>query len=300
MSKAHSKFDLHNRSLFERMFEPPAVGKMAPVAKLVVYSFLAIWSLFVLFPIYWVIITSFKDAAAVNQGPSYIPFLDFMPTLDAWRINFTTDPFCDMTAIARQLYLLAHNSVVFLLSPFVSLPPMEPQICKIYLAFTNSVVISITSTVFCVAIGSMAAYALARIQYRPKFGNIMIFVLLIIGVIVVTNYAGVPWWMSSTVALALFFFLARSIGRYFKMSLGNGDILFWMISQRILPPIVVVIPLYVMFQAVRLLDTHLALILLREVDRDGELHDRKLQLVPAQLLVYFSFSRRAEDGPGTL
>ena len=89
--------------------------------------------------------------------------------------------------------------------------------------------------------------------------------LLIIGVIVVTNYAGVPWWMSSTVALALFFFLARSIGRYFKMSLGNGDILFWMISQRILPPIVVVIPLYVMFQAVRLLDTHLALILLYAV-----------------------------------
>lgn len=265
MSKAHSKFDLQNRSLFERMFEPPAVGKMAPVAKVVVYSFLAIWSLFVLFPIYWVIITSFKDAAAVNQGPSYIPFFDFKPTLDAWRINFTTDPFCDMTAIARQLYLLAHNSVVFLLSPIVSLPPMEPQICKIYLAFTNSVVISIISTIFCVAIGSMAAYALARIQYRPKFGNIMIFVLLIIGVIVVTNYAGVPWWMSSTVALALFFFLARSIGRYFKMSLGNGDILFWMISQRILPPIVVVIPIYVMFQAVRLLDTHLALILLYAV-----------------------------------
>ena len=146
-----------------------------------------------------------------------------------------------MTAIARQLYLLVHNSVVFLLSPFVSLEPMEPQICKIYLAFTNSVVISIVSTTFCVAVGSMAAYALARIQYRPKFGNIVIFVMLIIAVTVVTTYTGVPWWMSSVVALALFFFLARSIGRNFKMSLKNGDILFWMISQRILPPIVVVI-----------------------------------------------------------
>ena len=171
------------------------------------------------------IITSFKDAAAVNQGPSYLPFVDFMPTLDAWRVNFTTDPFCDMTAIVRQFYLLAHNSVVFLLSPIVSLQPMEPQICKIYLAFTNSVVISIISTIFCVAVGSMAAYALAWIQYRPKFGNIMIFVLLIIGG-TTTNYAGVPWWMSSVVALALFFFLARALGRHFKMSLGNGDILF--------------------------------------------------------------------------
>ena len=265
MSSTGYKFNLQDRNLFERLFEPPAIGKMAPAAKLFVYSFLAIWSLFVLFPIYWVIITSFKDAAAVNQGPNYIPFVDFQPTLNAWRENFTSDPYCDMAAIARQLYLLAHNSAVFLLSPFVSLQPMEPQICKIYLAFTNSVVISITSTIFCVVVGSMAAYALARIQYRPKFGNIMIFVLLIIAVIVVTTYAGVPWWMSSAVALALFFFLARSIGHYFKMSLRNGDILFWMISQRILPPIVVVIPLYVMFQAVRLLDTHLALILLYAV-----------------------------------
>ena len=101
MKHAASKFDLQNRSLFDRLFEPPAVGKMAPVAKLVVYSFLAIWSFFVLFPIYWVIITSFKDAAAVNQGPSYLPFVDFMPTLDAWRVNFTTDPFCDSSIFWR-------------------------------------------------------------------------------------------------------------------------------------------------------------------------------------------------------
>ena len=49
------------------------------------------------------------------------------------------------------------------------------------------------------------------------------------------------------------------------MRLGNGDILFWIISQRILPPIVVVIPIYVMFQAVKLLDTHIALIMLYAV-----------------------------------
>ena len=34
-----------------------------------------------------------------------------------------------------------------------------------------------------------------------------------------------------------------------------------MISQRILPPVVVIIPIYMMFQSVRLLDTHFALIL---------------------------------------
>ena len=142
---------------------------------------------------------------------------------------------------------------------------MEPQICKIYLAFTNSIVVSIASTAVCVAVGSMAAYALARIQYKPKFGNIMMFVVLILLVIAATSYAGVPWWASTAVALALFFFLARAFGKHFTRTLGNGDILFWIISQRILPPIVVVIPVYMMFQAVGLLDTHLALIIVYAV-----------------------------------
>ena len=265
MSDASFKFEKSGRTLMERLFEPPAIGKMSPVAKIVAYSFLAIWSVFVLFPIYWVIITSFKDAAAVNQGPFYIPFVDFQPNLDAWRAQFNTDLHCDFTSVLRQLYLLAHNSVVFVVSPIISLTPMEPQICKIYLAFTNSVVISIAATFLCVSVGAMAAYALARIQYKPKFGNILVFVALIVAVIVATTYAGVPWWASSVVALALFFFLVRSIGRHFKKALSNSDILFWIISQRILPPIVVVIPVYVMFQAVGLLDTHLALIILYAV-----------------------------------
>ncbi|MDJ0631404.1 MAG: carbohydrate ABC transporter permease [Rhodobacter sp.] len=265
MSQTSYRFQKANRTLLQRLFEAPSVGKMSPVARIVAYLLLAVWSLFVLFPIYWVIITSFKDAAAVNQGPFYIPFVDFQPTLEAWRTQFTEDPFCNFSAIARQFGLLVYNSFVFIVSPVVSLEPMEPQICKIYLAFTNSVVISIFSTGLCVIVGSMAAYALARIQYSPRFGNIMIFVLLIVAVIIATTYAGAPWWAAAAVALALFFFLARALRNWFKMSLRNGDILFWIISQRILPPIVIVIPIYVMFQAVKMLDTHIALILLYAV-----------------------------------
>ncbi|NBS26964.1 MAG: carbohydrate ABC transporter permease, partial [Gammaproteobacteria bacterium] len=51
MKDINIKFDPQNRSLMERLFEPPSVGKMAPVTKVAVYSFLAIWSFFVLFPI---------------------------------------------------------------------------------------------------------------------------------------------------------------------------------------------------------------------------------------------------------
>ena len=265
MSKATFRFDKADRSLMERLFEPPAVGKMSPAASLLAHGLLVAWSVVVLFPIYWVIITSFKDAAAVNQGPFYVPFLDFEPTLNAWRSQFISDPYCDVPSIARQVGLLAYNSFAFILSPVVTLQPMEPQICKIFLAFTNSIVISIAATAICVAVGAMAAYALARIQYRPKVGNVGIFVGLILLVIVATSYAGVPWWLASSVALALFFFLVRTLGKRFVRSLSNGDILFWIISQRILPPIVVVIPIYMMFQAVRLLDTHLALIVVYAV-----------------------------------
>ena len=265
MSKTSLKFQKSQRTLMQRLFEAPAIGKMSPMAKIFAYTLLAVWSFFVLFPIYWVVITSFKDMAAVNQGPFYIPFVDFQPTLEAWRVQFSEDPYCTVSAIGRQLWLLVYNSAVFVVSPVIELNPMEPQICKIYLAFTNSFVISIFSTGLCVLVGSMAAFALARIQYAPRFGNIMIFVLLLVVVIFTVTYYGVPWWVSSSVALALFFFLLRALRGYFKMSLRNGDILFWIISQRILPPIVVVIPLYVMFQAVGMLDTHLAIILLYAV-----------------------------------
>ena len=264
MSAVSFKAEKSSRSLMERLFEPPAIGKMSPVAKLVAYGLLAFWSLFVIFPIYWVVITAFKDAAAVNQGPFYIPFVDFQPTLAAWRVHLS-DPNCDLYAIGRQFVLYVYNSFAFIISPVVTLSPMEPQICRVYHAFSNSLVIGIASTALCVTVGSMAAYALARIQYKPKFGNVIMFVLLALAMIAATSYAGIPWYVSAAVALAMFFLLARAFGKRFRGQLSNGDILFWIISQRILPPIVVIIPIYMMFQAVGLLDTHLALIIVYAV-----------------------------------
>jgi hypothetical protein len=56
---------------------------------------------------------------------------------------------------------------------------------------------------------------------------------------------GSPWPAALAAALALFVPLAQSVGRRFRRALGNEDIAFWMISQRILPPVAVVIPVYV-------------------------------------------------------
>src|SRR6266545_4577036 len=51
-----------------------------------------------------------------------------------------------------------------------------------------------------------------------------------------------------------------AVGRRFPRALFIRDIAFWMISQRILPPVAVVIPIYVLFQHVGLLDTRTALV----------------------------------------
>jgi multiple sugar transport system permease protein len=259
MTDTRYAFQKGQRTLFERLFEPPAVGKMSLVAKIVAYGMLAFWSAFVMFPLYWVLITAFKNGQLVNEGPYYLPFIDFQPTLQGWRDQLNADANCDLSSLARQFGLYAYNSVAFVLSPIVTIAPMEPHICKLFHAFANSIVISIFSTILCMIIGSMAAYALARIQYKPKFGNIMVFVALTLVTIALSFY--IHWAIAAAIGLALFFLLARSLGKHFKASLGNGDILFWIISQRILPPIVVIIPIYMMFQAVGLLDTHLALII---------------------------------------
>jgi multiple sugar transport system permease protein len=222
---AVEKYDLSRRSLFERLFEPPRVGKMAPATKAIVYTLLALWTLFVIFPIYWVVVTSFKLPQHVNEGPVYIPFVDFMPSLHAWEALLVTD-FGDTLR-----------------------------------SYFNSFVIGIGATALCMIIGSMAAYALARIQYRPKLGIVLTFVLVLLAATVATVMTGLDWKLTMAVALAIFFFLVKALGRHFQATLGNGDILFWIISQRILPPIVVIIPIYMMFQSVGLVDTHIGLIL---------------------------------------
>jgi len=215
----------HRRTLSARLFEPTRFGKMAPATAALVYTLLLVWAAFVLFPIYWVFITSFKQPLDVNNGPYYLPFFDFSPSLHAWH----------------ELFVFDYKDTL-----------------KAYL---NSIVIALLSTALCVIIGSMAAYALARFKYRPKFMTILIFILTMAAAFTAIGKAGVDWRLAVAVALVVFYFLAKALSPHFKGRISNGDILFWVISQRILSPIVVVVPIYMMFQTVHLLDTHLALIL---------------------------------------
>lgn len=208
-----------------RWLEPARIGEMSPLGRIVAYGVLGLWAAFVLFPLYWVVITSLKLPVDVNTGPFFLPGVDFTPNLHAWRA--------------------------------VLLDDAGPT----FRAYLNSIIVAFSSTVLCVLIGSMAAYALARIEYRPRLVSILIFVLALVGACVAVGVAGIDWRVATAAALALFVLLARALGRRFPAAAQNGDILFWIISQRILPPVVTIIPIYMMFQSVRLLDTHLALIL---------------------------------------
>ena len=99
--------------------------------------------------------------------------------------------------------------------------------------------------------GATSAYALVRFTYRPRVGIIALFIGCLAFVVAIAF--GAPWPLAAP-RRGVFVILAQTIGRRFKWALGNSDIAFWLISQRILPPIAVAIPIYVLFQRIGLLD----------------------------------------------
>ncbi len=67
--------------------------------------------------------------------------------------------------------------------------------------------------------------------------------------------ARIPWPLAVAVAIARFVLSLFTIAKRFTRSLYNGNISFWLISQRIMPLVAVVIPIHIAFQQMRLLDT---------------------------------------------
>jgi multiple sugar transport system permease protein len=213
---------VQSRGLMRRLFEAKSLEEMSAPTKVAVYTILGLWTLVVLFPLYWVFVTSFKAEVQVYSGPFYIPFVDFKPTLDAWN------------------FMLLRNNT---LGPYL-----------------NSIIVTLSSTVLALVVGALAAYALVRIRFEVKLAAIATFLVLLIAVIVAVAALQIPWQAALAIAVALFLLALGTFVRRFKAAVSNNDIEFWMISNRIMPPIVAVLPIYVMFQHLQLLDTKFALI----------------------------------------
>jgi len=177
-----------------------------------------------LFPLYWLVVTSLKLPIQVAQGPFYIPCVDFQPSLEAWY------------------YILAGD--------------LSRDTLRTY---ANTVVVAPTSAMLALLFGTAAAYGLTRFEYRPRLGTVVSFIGCV-ALSIVAVILDVPWQIAIATSLATFIIIVLTIGRHFKRSLGNEDIAFWMISQRMLPPVAVVIPIYILFQRLNMLDTHAALI----------------------------------------
>ena len=197
------------------------------VTPLAVFSYVALatWAAVALFPLYWLLVTSFKLPVDVFEGPFYLPGIDFKTSGHAWTYIFV-----DLRNDTLRPYF-------------------------------NTVVVALTSSVLTLGFGSMAGYALARFTYKPRIGSILMFIACLVLAIFAIVSIGVRWEIAVVVGALIYLILLQTIGRRFRRSLGNNDIAFWMISQRILPPVAVVIPVYVLFQQVGLLDTLPALII---------------------------------------
>ena len=192
-----------------------------------------VWLIITVFPIWWIVVTSFKSPLAVNGGPTYLPWVDFQPSLDAWRAAFTG------------------------------------QRGEFFRPFFNSVLVSLTAAVLSLVVGSMAAYALVRFTFQVRlFAALSFAVMAIGGYVLAVNGFGIG--KITTLGLVLVVALPISIwmnGRNLPGPvLGNGDVLFWFVSQRMFPPIVSAFALYLIYAemgkaGVPMLDSFVGLVL---------------------------------------
>jgi multiple sugar transport system permease protein len=118
----------------------PARSARRVAGRALIYGALLFWSFVCLFPLYWTVTTSFKTAPDVTQG-RLVPFVDYQPDWRGWRsLGLSPDTIGETSTVRDE---------------FVK-------------RFLNSFFISVGASLLAVAIGSLAAYGLARFSY--KFG----------------------------------------------------------------------------------------------------------------------------------
>ncbi|GHC19713.1 sugar ABC transporter permease [Gemmobacter nanjingensis] len=142
------------------------------------YLAVTLWSGFVIFPFLWMLTTSFKTANGVTGGATWLPWLQYQPSLGGWQSLF------------------GGAGGVNIVRPYL-----------------NSLVVTLSGSAIALILGTLAAYGLSRFSFR----------------------AG---------------------------PIRNGDITFFFISQRIMPPIVLAIPFFLMLRWLGLLDSLPGLILI--------------------------------------
>ena len=122
------------------------------VRSTVIYAFLVLWALMVLFPFYWMLLTSVKSYGAYNS--EYIPQLfTLSPTFENYLEAFTAVPLADY--------------------------------------FINTLVFTVITTALMMIVTVLAAFAFARLNFRGKNVAFVIFLSLMMipnELVIITNY----------------------------------------------------------------------------------------------------------------
>ena len=135
--------------------------------------------MFVVAPFLWALSTSFKDFNSVTKKATYIPWLQYEPSLEGWKVLIRSPA----------------KGGVDIIEPYF-----------------NSIFVTCSASLISILLGTLAAYALSRFTFKAGF-------------------------------------------------IKNNDITFFFISQRIMPPIVLSIPFFLMLGYLELLDSLFGLIL---------------------------------------
>lgn len=192
---------------------------MSRLGKLVTYALLLIWTLVCLIPIYWVAITSLKSVENIDKPPGYFPFIDYEPSLDAWR--------------------------------FILFDHSESLVTR----FLNSAVIGGAVTVLTIVVSSMAIYGLPRFPSITRWATIACAAVAVGCVLAGLSVSGEllrGGLFAGAVACLILAFGLRRRGPVMSAS----SMITLMLASRILPPIVLVIPLYMLAVATGTRDTH--------------------------------------------
>lgn len=127
-------------------------GISGKIGKGVTYALLSIWAVMVLFPFYWMLLTSVKSYSSYNS--EYIPKLfTLAPTLENYREAFTAVPLGGY--------------------------------------FVNTLIFTAITTVLMLAVTVLAAFAFARLEFRGKNAAFTIFLSLMMipnELVIITNY----------------------------------------------------------------------------------------------------------------
>ena len=139
-----------DRDNYEKMQKKSRSRKR--VVKVVTYIFLGIWAVMVLFPFYWMILSSIKSYSSYNS--EYVPsFIATNPTLQNYVDAFTAVP------LARY--------------------------------FTNTVIFTVITTAVMVIVTVLAAFAFSRLQFRGKNLLFTFFLALMMipnELVIITNF----------------------------------------------------------------------------------------------------------------